>query len=273
MAKDQFPDDMKTPLVDAFAEYARAFMEAAQSAGSDIVAQLRQLIDAIGTVNRAMHAGTFVAQYIKGTLGPLPKPPIAPIDPTTEAQYQDDLARWVMQAWQINCQVFLQPAMGNHLMLDALHNDTDRGLAGDVLHFFRPVAPNHGNTRDVFRRTARDAAVFTVLLAEAELDGIDRIKRVLDNAKVGITPRAFTAMRQDVGDKAALDRILEEAKRRRDNQQGRSPPRPMDAALIAGPLSDAEQMALYPERYLDLVGFTTAEKRIHHLFMLWLKSR
>ena len=214
-----------------------------------------------------------MTQLIERTLDPPPTPPTSSAEPAVEAQYRDDLARWVMQAWQIKCQLFLKPFMGNDPTLDALHNDADRGLAGDTLQFFRAVEPQHGNKRDVLRHTARDAMVFTVILAEAELDGTDRIKRVLDSAGVGISPRTFTAMRQDVEDKAALERIVAETKRRRANRLGRrSAPQPMATALIAGPLSDAEQLAVFPERCPDLAALGSAEARISHLFLVWLRG-
>ncbi len=124
---------------------------------SDLTAHLHQLMEAIAGVNRAMHAGVFLPEYFERAIGPPPALATVPTEPAVEAQYRDDLARWVMQAWQIMCQVFLMPSIGSHPMLDMLHNDLDRGLAGDPLQFFRAVTPKHGNTRDVFQHTARDA--------------------------------------------------------------------------------------------------------------------
>jgi hypothetical protein len=265
------PDGKYPPLVGAFAEYVRALEAAQRSDGSDLTAHLYQLIEAITGANRVMHAGTFLTQLIERVLGSEPEPPADRSDPIAEAQCQDDLARWVMQAWQITCQLFLLPAMGGHSMLDALHNDADRGLAGNPLQFFRPVMPQHGNRRDVIQHTARDGFVFTVILAEAELDGTDRIKWALDNAGIGISTRAFSDMRQNVADKAALDRIVAEAKRRRDSRRGRQSV-PMATVLITGPFGDAEQMALYPDRYPDLAPLGTVEARIRHLFSIWSKG-
>jgi hypothetical protein len=267
----RFPDDMRQHLVDAFADYLDAFKAAAQSDGSDLTAHLHQLMEAIAGVNRAMHAGTFLTQFIERVLGPEPEPPTDRSDPIAEAQYQDDLARWVMQAWQIVCQVFLLPATGAHPIIDALHNDMERGVAGNPLQFFRPVRPQHGNKRDVLQHTAGDAFVYAVILAEAELDGIDRIQRVLDSAGVGITTHGFTGMRRNVADKAALDRVVAEAKRRRGNRLGRtSALRGM--ALITGSLSVPELVAIFPERHADLASLGSVEARIRYLFSRWSKG-
>jgi hypothetical protein len=281
--KNRSPRKMQH-LVDAVAEYARTFEAARRSDGSDLTAHLHQLVETIAGVNRAMHAGVFLAEYFERAIGPPLALATVPTDPAAEAQYRDDLARWVMQAWQIMCQLFLMPSIGSHPMLDALHNDADRGLAGDALQFFRAVAPKHGNKRGVFQYTARDAAVFTVILAVAELEGKDRYQRMLDSAGVGVSERNFTDMRQNVEDKTALARIVEEANRRRDNHRIRkeagqasrpsrvAAPRPgklMAAELIAGSsLTRAEQMALYPERYPDLAGLGLKE-RIRHLLSIW----
>jgi hypothetical protein len=42
----------------------------------------------------------------------------------------------------------------------------------------------------------------------------------------------------------------------------------MAAELIVGPLGDAEQLALYPERYPDLAELSV-EERIRYLFRQW----
>ena len=274
-------------LVDAVHEYVRTFEDAQRSDGSDPVAQLHQLSELAAVIIRALRIGPVLMKGIECLIGPPPAQPPPPADPTAEAQYRDDLARWVMRAWQIMCQVFLLPALGAHPLLDALHNEADRGLTGGALQFFRTLAPQHGNKRDVFRRTAKDAMVFSVILAAAELDGKERYKRVLNSAGVNMSERTFTANRQSVDDKAALKRIEEEADRRRDNRRirekadrkasrssrgRRAAPvaeKPMDTALIAGPLSDAEQMALYPERHKDLAGLGTATERVRYLFQIW----
>ncbi len=281
------PDNRWQHLVDAVGDYVSVFKMCEQSDGSDIVALLHQLVEAGAAVNRVMRIGPIVMRHVECVCGPPPEQPAARSDPAVEAQYQDDLARWNMRAWQILLQNFLKPIMGGHLMLDLLHNDLDRGLAGDTLRFIRAVGQRHGNTRDVLQRTARDAMVFTVILASAELNGKDRIQQVLDDAGIGISERTFPDMRKNVEDKAALGRMTEEAKRRRYNRLAREkadrqasrpsrgrpvtprPDKPMAAVLIAGSLTDAELIALYPKRYPDLARFGTVAERIQYLFSRW----
>jgi hypothetical protein len=284
---DRFPDNMRQHLVDAIADYVEAFKACAQSDGSDLVALLHQLVEAIAAVNRAMCVGPILVRYIECILGPPPAQPATSTEPTVEAQHRDDLARWTMEALRLLCRDFLLVQLNAHPMLDALHNDLDRALGGGAPEFIRAVGERHGNKRDVLRHAARDALVYTVILAATELDGSDRNHRVLDSAGIGISERGFTNMRQNVEDKAALDRITEEAKRRRHNRQARKdaarqasrpsrgrpatprPEKPMAAALIAGSLTDAELLALYPERYRDLTRFGTMEERIRYLFSIW----
>ena len=277
---------MRQHLLDAFADYLCVFETSEITAPSDAPALLRQLVEASAEVNRAMHVGPVLSKHIEAVLGPPPPQPADPADPAAADRYRDDLARWVMRTWLPVLEDFFKPIMGGHPMLDALHNDIDRALAGGDLHFFRPIAPPHGNRRNILRRTARDAAVYTVILAAAELDGKDRPEQVLKNATVGVSVRTFTDMRQGVDDKAALARIDEEAKRRRDNRRIRldaarrasrssrgrpaapRPEKPRGLALVVEPLSDAEQLALYPEQYPDLARLNTDE-RIRYLFSIW----
>jgi hypothetical protein len=267
---DRFPDDVWQPLLDAVAEYVRAFIAAMQSDGSDIAARMHHLVETCAMVNRTMRVGPILLKHSELIAGSEPVQPADPTDPAAMAQYHDALARWVMEAWQLKCEVFLKLFMSNDSTLNALHNDTERGLAGDALRFFRPVTPKHGNKHDVLQFVAKDAFVYSVILAAAELDGAARIQRVLDDAGIGITTRGFTGMRQTVADKAALDRIVAEAKRRQDNRLGRqSAPRPMAPELIAGSITEAERLAINPEQYIDLASLASAEARIRHLFSIW----
>ena len=137
----RFPDDMWSHLIDAVAEYASVLKLSQQSDVSDLPALLHQLIEATAGVNRAMNTGTILTEYFERVLGPPPAPPAARADPAVETQYQDDLARWVMQAWQILLQHFLKPIMGGHPMLDSLHNDLGPLPGGRTPAFLPRVGP------------------------------------------------------------------------------------------------------------------------------------
>ena len=119
-----------------------------------------------------------------------------------------------------------------------------------------------------------------MILAAAERNGKARIQQVLDDAGIGISVHTFPDMRKNVEDKAALGRMTEEASRRRYNRLLKvaadrhrdlheaarprlGPEKPMAAVLIAGPLTEAEQLALYPKRYAELARFGTVAERIN----------
>jgi hypothetical protein len=232
----RFPDNIRQQQIAAFANYADIFKQAEQSDGSDALAILHQLVEAIGEVSRAMNVSGIFKHYIDRVLGPPPlRPTEADRDPAVRSQWEDDFARWSMEAWQLWAKVFGLPAYGNHPMFDVLHNDMDRALAGGTPKFIRPIAAKHGNTRDVLRRTACDAAVYTVILAAAELEGDERIQQVLDKANAGVSARNFTEMRQNVGDKTTLDRIMK-----------RGQPAPGQSADAAGRRAAGVPSAAWP---------------------------
>jgi hypothetical protein len=228
-----------------------------------------------------MLAGTFIARYIEHVLGPAPtEPPEARTDPDAKAKWEDVPARRVMEEGRVLLQRFLLPGLGGSVLLDAMHNDMDRGLTGSAPRFIRAIDPVHGNTRDTHQHTAREAFVYTVILEAAERDGTDRVQKVLNEAGVGVNDRTFRDMRQTVADKAGLARIVAEADRLRDNRRLRQKAarrgqqvdpqqeRPMATELIAGAVTDAEKMALYPKDYRDLAPLTLPE-RLKYLFECW----